>query len=287
MIDNPILAGTDGFFERWSERFSPIVVKETRQAINSRSFPITFMVMLVACWIISTAGAVSYGDDLYFSETGPEFFSFYYGALLIALCIVVPISLFYSVVSEFDGHTFEVLAITTLTPRQVVFGKLKSASLQMGAFYAGVAPFICFTYMLEGVSIPGILLALFISYIAGLSACMGAMMLGSLAKQSGWQIVCLLLSLVLGAICFGFGLGSGMGVVSEAMGADMMGAFCCMGGGVSYVMVFFTLLTIGVSIAQFTPTMPRPGQLKRRRRKRKKSAPIAAASEVEDRPPES
>lgn len=258
MSDAPILHRIDAVFERWGERFNPIVVKETRQAIRSRGFTYAFMTMLFVCVLTSLLLVLSYGEQLYHSETGPTFFGWYLGVLLAAICLVVPMGLFRSVVSEFDGQTFEMLAITTLSPRKVVFGKLKSASVQMGAFYSAAAPFVCFTYLLQGLSIPGILLALVIAYLAGLSACMGAMMFGSLGKQSGWQVICLLCALVLGMISLGIGLSAGLAAAAELGGTGALGAACAGFGCFGYVFLFFSLLTVGVSIAQFTPTMPRP-----------------------------
>ncbi len=272
----------DVLFDRWGERFNPIVVKETRQAIQSRGFTYSFMAMLVICLLISIALVNSYGERLYQMEGGREFFPWYLGTLLVAICLVVPLGLFRSVVSEFDGQTFEMLAITTLSPRQVVFGKLKSATVQMGAFYSAAAPFLCFTYMLQGLSVPGILLALVVAYLAGLSSCLGAMMLGSLAKQSAWQVVCLLGTVIIGGITFGIGLRTAGAAAAELGGPGTFGVVCAGLGCFSYTFLFFALLTIGVSIAQFTPTMPQPGRIEFQRERGIRSAaatPPVAVSE--------
>lgn len=273
MSDSALFRRLDNAFERWGERFNPIVVKETRQALCSRGFPYAFMAMLFICVVASLLLVTTYGERLYHAELGPVFFGWYLGVLLAAVCLVVPLGLFRSVVSEFDGQTFEMLAITTLSPRKIVFGKLKSATVQMGAFYSAAAPFVCFTYLLQGLSIPGILLALAIAYLAGLSACMGAMMFGSLGKQSGWQVICLLFSAILGMVTLGIGLSTGLAAAAELGGTAALGAACAGLGCFGYVFLFFSLLTVGVSIAQFTPTMPRPGHVERYRPVPIRSAP--------------
>jgi hypothetical protein len=288
----PFLARLDDVFDRWGERFNPIVVKETRQAIKSRGFSYAFMTMLFVCLVESLLLVSSYGERLYQIEAGREFFPWYLGSLLVAICFVVPMGLFRSVVSEFDGQTFEMLAITTLSPRQIVFGKLKSATVQMGAFYSAAAPFLCFTYMLQGLSVPGIVLSLVIAYLAGLSSCMGSMMLGSLGKQSGWQIICLLAAVILGCITFGIGFGTAAAAAIEIGGASSFGSICAGFGCFGYAFLFFSLLTLGVSIAQFTPTMPRPGQIEVRRSGAVRSKPATtpkpttAAAETPTMPPE-
>lgn len=251
----------DARFEKWSERFNPIVVKETRQAIRSRGFLIAFLVMLALCLLGSLVLVVDNRERLHYAEIGPEFFQWYLAVLLGAICFVVPLGLFRGVVAEFDGQTFELLAISTLSARQIVFGKLKSATLQMLAFYSAAAPFLCFTYLLEGLSLPGIFAALITSYLAGLSSCMGAMMLAALAKQSAWQVPCLLGGVLIGAVTFGLGLTTGIGAARFFGDWSSLGELCAGLGCFGYVFLFFSLLTLGVSIAQFTPTMPRPGRI--------------------------
>lgn len=253
MTDTLTHSRLDAWCERWGEWFNPVLVKETRQAIHSRGYFIAFLAMLLLCWLFSAIQIRSVGKMLIYAEYGQEFFAGYIIVLLGALCLVVPVSTFQSVVSEFDGQTFELLAITTLTPQRIVIGKLKSAIVQMGAFYSAAAPFLCFTYLLEGISVPGILLALIVSFLAGLSANMGAMTLAALAKQTAGQIPCLLGTLLFGGITMAIGFGSAIGAVNEVG----FGAFCAGFGCFGYAFLFFSLLTIGVSVAQFTPTMPR------------------------------
>lgn len=261
MVDAGRFQHLDALLDRWSERLNPIVVKETRQTLSSRAFPISFLAMLVLCWGLSAAGIASFGERLQHSESGREFFLGYQAALLAAICFVVPTGVFRSVVSEFDGQTFEMLAITALTPRRIVFGKLHAAVVQIGAFYSAAAPFVCFTYMLEGVSIPGILLALFFTFLAGLFSCMGALMFAALAKQSVWQVSCLILAIILDAILFFSGQALGAAAVSDSFGGAGIGGLCLGVGCVGYACLFFSLVTLGVSIAQFTPTLPRAGRI--------------------------
>jgi len=43
------------WLEAIADRANPILVKETRQALKSRQFVLTFLVVLIACWIASFA----------------------------------------------------------------------------------------------------------------------------------------------------------------------------------------------------------------------------------------
>ena len=248
----------DAHFDRWSERFHPIVVKETRQTIRSFAFPAAFLGMLAICLASTLLLASHLRERLATGEVGPEFLRVYLAALLGAICLVVPLGLFRSVTSEFDGQTFETLAITNLSPRQVVLGRLKSSGVQMLAFYFAAAPFLSFTYLLQGVSLLAILLTLVIAYVAGISACLGAMMLGALAKQSMWQIPCVLLTVIQGTVMLILGYGTSVGIIMERGTLNDLIGICSGFGCFIYVFAFFVLMTLGVSIAQFTPTVPRP-----------------------------
>ena len=49
-----------------TDRLNPILVKETRQALKSRQFIITFMLLLTVAWLISVFGVVLNGPAIEF-----------------------------------------------------------------------------------------------------------------------------------------------------------------------------------------------------------------------------
>ncbi len=136
--------------ERAGDWLNPILVKETRQALKSRQFVVTFLLMLIASWLISVFGTLSAGESLEFGSAGRAFFVFYYDVLAIAIFAVVPYSAYRSLLNERDQTTLELLSITALTPRQLIWGKLCSSMVQVFIFYSAIAPFIAFTSMLQG-----------------------------------------------------------------------------------------------------------------------------------------
>src|SRR5436190_22467833 len=110
--------------DRASDWLNPILIKETRQALKSRQFVVTFFLMLVSSWLMSVFGVVMEGAGAEYREIGGRFFYGYYIVLAVAVFLVVPFSAFRSLLSERDLHTWEVLSITTLKPREIVWGKL-------------------------------------------------------------------------------------------------------------------------------------------------------------------
>jgi hypothetical protein len=49
---------------------NPILVKETRQALKSFHFTITFVLVLAACWVVTIGGVAIVGPSVYFAAAG-------------------------------------------------------------------------------------------------------------------------------------------------------------------------------------------------------------------------
>ncbi|HYO25582.1 MAG TPA: ABC transporter permease, partial [Lacipirellulaceae bacterium] len=73
-----------------ADRANPILVKETRQALKSRHFVITFLVVLAACWLVSFGGVAMIGAQIYYGAYGREMLVAYYAILAFPLALIVP-----------------------------------------------------------------------------------------------------------------------------------------------------------------------------------------------------
>jgi hypothetical protein len=190
--------------EEFADRLNPILVKETRQALKSRQFVVTFLIVLVSCWTASFAVVAIVGPDVYYVASGPRMLYVYSVILAFPLTLIVPFSAFRSLAAEQEENTYELLSITTLTAGQIVTGKLGSAAVQMLVYLCAVTPCIAFTYLLRGVDLPMILFLL--AYFVFLS--MGLSMLGLLAGTSAkvkhtQALISLLLVLCLALVLMG------------------------------------------------------------------------------------
>jgi ABC-type transport system involved in multi-copper enzyme maturation permease subunit len=146
-----------GWFEatlaRFGDRLNPILVKEARQALKSRQFTVTFILVLVAGWCWSIIGIAWMGPSVYWSSNGPSMFFGYFMILAFPLLVIVPFGAYRSLSDEREDRTYELLSITTLRPRQIVAGKLAGASLQMLVYLSAISPCLAFTYLLRGLDI--------------------------------------------------------------------------------------------------------------------------------------
>ena len=92
---------------------NPILVKETRQALKSLQFTMTFVLVLVACWVVTIGGVAIIGPGIFYSATGGTLLLAYYSILAFPLAVVVPYSAFRSLAAEREDNTFDLLSITT------------------------------------------------------------------------------------------------------------------------------------------------------------------------------
>jgi hypothetical protein len=171
------------------ERLNPILVKETRQALKSRQFIVTFSLLLLAAWVCTIVGVALIGQPLWYGANGREMFFVYYMVLAFALVIIVPFGALRSLASEHEEHTYELLSITTLGPRQIVSGKLGSSIVQMIIYLSAISPCLAFTYMLRGIDFPTILFIVVCTVLGSLGFAVSGLLIGTLSTAKHWQVV--------------------------------------------------------------------------------------------------
>jgi hypothetical protein len=136
--------------ERIGDYCNAIVVKEVRQSLKSRQFIGTFLLLLLVAW----GGSIFYvsmeGDSLEYGSAGGGFFYGFFLVLCFASLVIVPYAAFRSIVEERAENTLELIQITALSPRQIVWGKSLSALVQVLVYFSAIAPFVAFTSLLPG-----------------------------------------------------------------------------------------------------------------------------------------
>jgi len=175
------------WFSRTAERANPILVKETRQSLKGRQFVATFMLLLMASWIISAAYAINAPEAIEYGAVAMDLFFAFYVVLAFAVLVVVPLGAFLSLSSENQENTFDLLSITTLKPGQIVRGKLASTSVQMLVYYSAIAPFMAFTALLDGFDFACCVFLLGITMLACVSASMLALMMAAVLQHRRLQ----------------------------------------------------------------------------------------------------
>ncbi len=173
--------------EALTDRLNPILVKEMRQALKSRQFVVTFMLLLIVAWLVSAGTAVFATTEMEFGSAGNGLFLTYFGILAFAVFVIVPFGAHRSMLAERDQNTYELLSISTLTPRQIVNGKLLSAMVQSFVYYSAITPFIAFASLLQGFDLPLSLFLLVAAFCWSICVSMFTLMLSTLARQRQLQ----------------------------------------------------------------------------------------------------
>ncbi len=156
----------------WSDWVNPILVKETRQALKSRQFSWTLMLLTIVILAWSILAIVGMIPSIYYNSSGAGMLIGYAIILIVPALIVIPQSTFRSMASELEDGTFETLSLSTLSPRHILVGKLSVAALQLIVYLSVIAPCIALTYLLRGITLE--VIAMTISIIASCSLALSA-----------------------------------------------------------------------------------------------------------------
>ncbi|MGA9526434.1 MAG: ABC transporter permease [Myxococcaceae bacterium] len=148
---------TTAWFEAVSERINPIVVKELRQGLRTRVFWVCFTVLLLACFLIAL-GAWAGSLDGRIGESGQPFFFGFFICLGAVQFFIIPYTAYRSLAREREEETWVLLSLTGLGARRVLRGKIGSYLAQAGLYASAVLPFLLFSYYLNGIDLPTILL---------------------------------------------------------------------------------------------------------------------------------
>ena len=196
----------DRTLENLGDHFNPILVKETRQALKSRQFAVTFGLVLLTSWVWSLMAIYLRYPGILYSPDGPFLLVGYLDILLFPLVVIIPFSAFRSLASEREDGTFELLSISTLSPRQIISGKLISSILQMLVYLSALAPCIGFTYLLRGIDIITIAYIIMIAFLASVLLSAVGLVLACVTQQRHWQSALSVIVILLFIFLFFIGL---------------------------------------------------------------------------------
>jgi len=139
----------DLWANQFSDRLNPILIKETRQSLKSRQFIFTFFSLLTAALGWTIVGSLSRMPQIYTTPSAPTLLLGYYAVLAVPMLLVVPLAAYRSLEVEIDDGTLELLSISSLSPWQVVLGKLASSLLQIFLYFIVLLPCMAYAYTLR------------------------------------------------------------------------------------------------------------------------------------------
>jgi len=148
-------------FSEASDRVNPLVVLELRRGLRARTFSAAFVLLLAGGAITALIAYASY-DGRGGRVGSRSFFALYIGLAAMAF-FVLPYGAFRSLSREREENTWPLLVLTGLGPRRILAGKVGSTLLQALLYASALAPFLLFSYLLQGVDLVTVALLIGVS----------------------------------------------------------------------------------------------------------------------------
>ena len=157
---------------------NPVWVKDLRQAARNWTVTGTLLLMMAVFYFIAL-GAMIFGetDSGASSYVGPGIYSAIGITTLIAAYIFIPIYVGIRTLMERISINADLQYITTMTPQQIIRGKILSSTYLIILFYSAAVPFLVFSYLLRGIDLPTILLSVVLTFLLNVLLTMGAIVL--------------------------------------------------------------------------------------------------------------
>jgi hypothetical protein len=128
--------------DEFSDRISPMLVKELRQGLRAKTFVIVFLALqaLLAVVLLSAIGASS-SESAGQSVSATIFFFF-----CLAVLIVQPLRGIGALHNEIKGNTIDLMVLTRLGAWRIVLGKWVSIVSQSALLLTAIAPYLILRY---------------------------------------------------------------------------------------------------------------------------------------------
>ncbi|MGE3809404.1 MAG: ABC transporter permease [Gemmataceae bacterium] len=159
--------------EKLDDKLNPIVVKELRQAFQGRwvvGALLSFLTLQVVILGISLMFTEPFEDGSLSFHAGRDVFRLMQGILLTTCMLLAPTYAGMRLAAERNDANVDLLFISTLTPRAIIWGKFCAAIILTLLIFSACAPFMIFTYLLRGIDLITIALVLVIDFAAVVSA---------------------------------------------------------------------------------------------------------------------
>lgn len=195
------------FITRVCDRINPIVVKETRQAVQSRVLIGLLMIFLIINMIIV---AITIGSSNILTnhdlgrafKLGRNMFVALYTALCFLSMIFIPLYAGNKMSKERSGENIDLLYITTIGPWKIIRGKLISSIVFLVLLYSISMPFMTFTYLLRGIDLPSMFVVSLISFFMVIVATQLTLFMATVSSSKAFSSIMRMGTLILLFIFF-------------------------------------------------------------------------------------
>ncbi|HEY1122528.1 MAG TPA: hypothetical protein VGE67_13040 [Haloferula sp.] len=131
-----------GQLDEFSDKLSPMLVKELRQGLRGKTFVILFLALqgLLCVVLLSAIGASSDGDS------GPAVSRVIFFFFALAALVAQPLRGVGALHHEIKGNTIDLMVLTRLGSWRIVLGKWVAIVSQTGLLLMAIAPYLILRY---------------------------------------------------------------------------------------------------------------------------------------------
>ena len=195
-----------GKLDEFSDKLSPMLVKELRQGLRAKTFVILFLALqgLLCVVLLSAIGASSDGDS------GPAVSKVIFFFFSLAALVAQPLRGVSALHNEIKGNTIDLMVLTRLGAWRIVLGKWVAIVSQTGLLLTAIAPYLILRYFFGRMELFAELLLLALIFIG--SAIFTALTVGLSAISS---------ILVRGLLPLGIAMWLGFGIMAIIFDNDL------------------------------------------------------------------
>lgn len=164
---HPVIAKLTDF----SDRVSPMIVKELRQSMRTRTFTGTFLILQSILGFGMLIALLMEGGNI-----GQLISTMVFTLFAVVAIILQPLRGVTAVASEFKDDTLELMTLTRLSSLRIVFGKWASIVGQTALMLSATVPYLVMRYFFGGMQLFAELSFLFAIFF--LSACLTGVTVG-------------------------------------------------------------------------------------------------------------
>ena len=153
------------FLTDFSDRISPMLVKELRQGMRAKTFIVVFLsLQIFLAVMLFSAGAASTSDHVGAVISG-IIFTFFAAAVLV----VQPLRGISALSSEVKGNTIDMMVLTRLSSWRIVFGKWVAIVSQSALLLSTIIPYLILRYFFGGMNLFAELVFLILMFLSSMA----------------------------------------------------------------------------------------------------------------------
>lgn len=203
------------------DRINPIVVKELRQAVQSRFVIATLLTLLSVQIVAIGIYILASGSSLFGFDAGRQAFLMLFAVLQSIGMIFTPLYTGARLAAERSDTNVDLLFITTIKPRSIIAGKMFTAVTLTALIYSACMPFMTFTYFLRGIDLPSIFISLGVGFVVVIACVQAAVFVALIPVNRALKVIFGLVAL----IAFGVAYFVTMFGVNDLIGRGFLARF--------------------------------------------------------------